>query len=241
MAGHPRRVGAASPGRTRIGDGGDGEGRKLDRKHSSFFDEVMKPKQAVSLSAAERSRLNEAFMSVVPEGKSVLSSVSELKQLLEVLHQPALEDNKLERMMNEADANTDGVIDFDEMVRYLESEKREFELGAAPNRDLLDTFVAWGGNKDRTGNIDATQLFQNLRQVIKDFELDFDLAGYQETCCGDDGGDGVPIDYAQFEKVFGDLLTSRHFQQPEFQTLWDGPGTAPTRRPTDVHHFTKTL
>lgn len=206
------------------------------RKHSSFFVECMKPKEAVSLSAAERSRLYDAFQVVVPEGKAQVSNVAELKKLFVALHlrDESMTDEKLQEIFTAADADGDGNVEFDELVRYLESEKRAFEIGAAPNADLLDTFVAWGGNKDASGSIEAAPLFANLKQVMRDFELDFDM-----SCMMDDAAVGsTDIDFAQFEEVFGELLTNRHFQQPCFQSLFDGPGTAPARRPTDPLRFT---
>eukprot|EP00755_Sulcionema_specki_P004161 Sspe_Gene.29394::Locus_13922_Transcript_1_2_Confidence_0.667_Length_859::g.29394::m.29394 len=118
----------------------------LERRKSSFFYETMKPKSHIALTPQERAALSEAFEQVVGD-QAGITSVAELKHLLELLHQPEHTADELQAVFLQADENRDSRLTFDEFVKYLESEKCHFKMRTSPNLDVLNTFVAFGGNK----------------------------------------------------------------------------------------------
>lgn len=71
--------------------------------------------------------------------------------------------------------------------KTLESEKEE--------DDLVDAFVAMGGNPDKTGTVDAKSL---IRTVKNEFELTIDIERLIMEIDGDKSG---KIDYYEFKNL----------------------------------------
>ncbi len=81
-------------------------------------------------------------------------------------------DEDLFAMIAEVDANANGVVDFPEFVRVLEGHKARVEaLGS--ESDLVDAFVACGGNDDRSGLVERERL---VKIVKEDFGLAFNIS-----------------------------------------------------------------
>jgi calmodulin len=79
-----------------------------------------------------------------------------------------LSEETLFSMINEIDDSNQGKIEFYEFLRiyerYQESEEDE--------TDMIDAFVAMGGNPDKTGEVDTERLIEIIR---KKFEMTIDI------------------------------------------------------------------
>ena len=82
-------------------------------------------------------------------------STSDLKSALESLGE-RVSDTQVFRMIADADPNNMGQITFG-TFREIVAEKRENERGSS-DADLLDAYVAMGGDPDGGGCVDAALL-----------------------------------------------------------------------------------
>jgi hypothetical protein len=74
-------------------------------------------------------------------------------------------------MISEVDLNANGVVDYAEFVRVLENHKaRVAALGH--ESDLVDAFIACGGNADQSGVVERERLVKIIRE---DFGLAIDI------------------------------------------------------------------
>ncbi|EJK75621.1 hypothetical protein THAOC_02653 [Thalassiosira oceanica] len=77
-------------------------------------------------------------------------------QVLEAMGQAPTEDELFE-MISEVDDNMSGSIDFGEFLKVVESHKNRSE-NLDDENDLLDAFVAWRGNADKSGCVQVREL-----------------------------------------------------------------------------------
>lgn len=70
----------------------------------------------------------------------------------------------------QVDDDGSGSIEFPEFLKVIEAQK-EAATQQNDESDLIDAFVAMGGNIDKTGHVEA----EKLRRTIKAFELTVDI------------------------------------------------------------------
>ena len=96
-------------------------------------------------------------------------------------------------MISEADPNNTGELTFYQFKQIV-IEKRENERGSSDN-DLLDAYVAMGGDEDGGGCVDADKLIETIK---KEFEMTIDIeALIQEV---DEDGSGE-IEFDEFKEL----------------------------------------
>jgi len=74
-------------------------------------------------------------------------------------------------MISDVDDNMSGSIDFGEFLKVVESQKKRAENFDDEN-DMLDAFVACGGNPDKSGHVMRDTLVKIIKQ---DFGLTIDI------------------------------------------------------------------
>ena len=92
-----------------------------------------------------------------------------LKDALERVGEKVTEDETF-RMISIADPENSGRLQFSDF-KSLVLQKREDERGSS-EEDLLDAFVAMGGQPDGEGSIDADKLISTIK---KEFEMTIDI------------------------------------------------------------------
>jgi len=86
-------------------------------------------------------------------------------------------EEELFQMISEVDENMSGTIDFGEFLKVIEKQK-ERASKFDDESDMVDAFVACGGNPDRTGHVQR----DNLIKIIKnDFGLTIDIEDLIDT------------------------------------------------------------
>ena len=96
--------------------------------------------------------------------------VWELRQVLEAMGQKPTEE-ELFQMISEVDENMSGSIDFAEFLKVIENQKERAENFDDEN-DMIDAFVACGGEPDKGGHVRR----ETLVKIIKhDFGLTIDI------------------------------------------------------------------
>ena len=83
-------------------------------------------------------------------------------------HKPSEEE--LYKMMNEVDIEGKNEMSFDDFVKIIVKQKNIQE--EKEESDILDAFVALGGNPDRSGEIDVESV---KRIVLEEFQMIIDL------------------------------------------------------------------
>jgi Ca2+-binding EF-hand superfamily protein len=122
-------------------------------------------------------------------------SVNDLKKALEHAGEKVNED-WCYLMISKADPENKGFIQFNQFKDLIE-EKRDNEQGTS-EEDLLDAFVAMGGEPDGDGAINAEKLIQTIKH---EFEMTIDIEKLIEEI--DEDGSGQ-IEFDEFTA----LLTS---------------------------------
>jgi Ca2+-binding EF-hand superfamily protein len=80
-------------------------------------------------------------------------------------------EEELFQMISEVDENMSGAIEFSEFIRVIEKQK-EKAARFDDETDLIDAFVACGGNADKSGHVQR----DNLVKIIKvDFGLNIEI------------------------------------------------------------------
>jgi len=119
----------------------------------------------------------------------------ELRLALEALGQSPT-DEMLNSMMTELDSSQNGKLEFPEFLKALQLQKKN-ERKRDAEADLVDAFVAMGGNRDRTGFINA----ESLRKVIKDdFSLTIKIDELLDDLDTDDDGF---VNFEEFKTLLG--------------------------------------
>jgi calmodulin len=111
----------------------------------------------------------EAFL-LFDKDRSGSIDVWELKQVLNAMGQKPSEE-ELFQMISEIDENMTGSIDFSDFLKVLESQKCR-SISYDDESDMIDAFVACGGEPDKTGSVRSDTL---IRIIKSDFGLTIDI------------------------------------------------------------------
>jgi len=121
------------------------------------------------LSQEEIDGCKEAFNAFDKDGSHTID-VWELRQVLEAMGQKPTEE-ELFQMISEVDEDMSGSIDFAEFLKVIENQKERAE-NFDDESDMIDAFVACGGNVDKSGNVKRDTL---VRIIKMDFGLTIDI------------------------------------------------------------------
>ena len=117
----------------------------------------------------KRTGCRDAFLAF-DKDRSGTIDVWELRQVLEAMGQKPTEE-ELFQMISEVDENMSGSIDFAEFLKVIENQKERAENFDDEN-DMIDAFVACGGEPDKGGHVRR----ETLVKIIKhDFGLTIDI------------------------------------------------------------------
>jgi len=119
-------------------------------------------------------------------------STQDLKQALEHLGE-RVSDTAVFRMISDVDPNNSGALNFYQF-KTLVLEKRENERGSS-DADLLDAFVAMGGEQDGGGCVDAEKLIKTIK---KEFEMTIDIEALINEVDEDGSGE---IEFDEFKEL----------------------------------------
>jgi calmodulin len=97
-------------------------------------------------------------------------------------------------MINEIDDSNSGKIEFYEFLRIYE----KYQESEEDETDMIDAFVAMGGNADKTGEVDTEKLIEIIR---KKFEMTIDIERMIDEI--DDNQDGT-LQYDEFKQLLTD-------------------------------------
>jgi len=119
--------------------------------------------------------------------------VWELKAVLEGMGQKPTEE-ELFQMISEVDADMSGSIDFSEFLTLVDNQKKKSSKNSG-ERDMIDAFIACGGNPDTTGHVKR----ERLVQIIKvDFGLKINIEEIIDKIDTDGSGE---IEYEEFKNL----------------------------------------
>jgi len=119
-------------------------------------------------------------------------ATQDLKQALETLEE-RVTDTQVFRMISDVDPNNSGVLHFNQFKEIVLF-KRENERGTS-DADLLDAYVAMGGDEDGGGCVDADML---IRTIKEQFEMTIDIEALIKEV--DDDGSGE-IEFDEFKEL----------------------------------------
>ena len=121
---------------------------------------------------------------------SHIIEINEQKFALEEMgHKPSEEE--LYKMMNEVDIEGKNEMSFDHFVKIIVKQKNIKE--EKEEQDILDAFVAQGGNYDKSGELDVDQV---KKIILEEFQMTIDLNKLQMEI--DSDGNNT-IDYNEFK------------------------------------------
>ena len=109
-------------------------------------------------------------------------SVNDLKKALDLVGEK-VSDDMCYKMISQADPSNTGFIAFAQFKQLI-MDKREEERGSS-TEDLLDAFVAMGGEADGDGAINAEKLIQTIKH---EFEMTIDIEKLIEEIDEDGSG-----------------------------------------------------
>ena len=115
--------------------------------------------------------------------------------------------NVFHKMVSEI-KNTERILFADFLKIYMQRKNEISKFNDGPEMDVLDAFVAQGGNEDGGGNIDADKLIDIIK---KQFEMTIDIEGQIKMIDEDGSGE---IEYGEFQQ----LLENEH-DNPEIATF----------------------
>ena len=115
----------------------------------------------------------------------------ELTAVLQVIdNSKNISEDDLLSLINTVDEDGTGTIDMDEFIELVDKRKNAANPDA-DDQDTVDTFVALGGNPDKSGEVNT----ERLRKVFKDFKLSVDIDALISSIDTDSSG---YIDYEEF-------------------------------------------
>jgi len=117
---------------------------------------------------------------------------ADIKAALERLGQ-CISENDCFRMISQSDPENTGYIQFSDFKNFI-SEKKEQEKGTS-DEDLLDAFVAMGGEPDGEGFIDADKLIDTIKN---EFEMTIDIENLILKIDEDGSGE---IEFDEFKEL----------------------------------------
>jgi calmodulin len=119
--------------------------------------------------------------------------VWELRQVLEAMGQKPTEE-ELFQMISEVDEDMSGSIDFAEFLKVIENQKERAE-NFDNESDMIDAFVACGGNPDKSGCVVSSTLVKIIKQ---DFGLTIDI---EELIAEVDRDQSGQIEFIEFKTL----------------------------------------
>lgn len=111
--------------------------------------------------------------------------------------------HKVHKLISEIDDGNVGRIKFKEFLQLFA--KLKYAGLQDDDQDMIDAFVALGGEEDTSGHVNADEL---IRIIKKEFELTIDIEGLIKEVDAD--GSGV-IEFGEFK----DLLKTNYLQDDE--------------------------
>ena len=141
--------------------------------------------------AEENNQIWQCFMQFDHEQQGAMGTC-DLKQALEHLGE-RVSDDSVFRMISEVDPNNSGGLSFYQF-KGLVQEKRENERGSS-DADLLDAFVAMGGEQDGGGCVDADKL---ISTILNEFEMTIDIVKLISEVDEDGSGE---IEFDEFKEL----------------------------------------
>ena len=121
------------------------------------------------LSQEEIDGCREAFLAF-DKDRSGTIDIWELRQVLEAMGQSPTEE-ELFQMISEVDENMSGAIDFSEFLKVIENQKERAE-NFDDESDMIDAYVACGGQADKGGHVARETLIRIIKQ---DFGLPINI------------------------------------------------------------------
>ena len=128
-----------------------------------------------------------------------------LQEALLDLGETEVSDSDIYRKIADHDPENSGDISFSGFKQIVK-EIREQEGGASSENDLLDAYVAMGGDKDGGGAIDSNMLVRTIRD---EFEMTIDIEALIAEADEDGSGE---IEFDEFR----DMLQGRVSQMMPF-------------------------
>jgi Ca2+-binding EF-hand superfamily protein len=142
------------------------------------------------LSQEEIDGCREAFLAFDKDRCGTID-VWELRQVLEAMGQKPTEE-ELFQMISEVDENMTGNIDFAEFLTVIENQKERAE-NFDDESDMIDAFVACGGDPDKGGHVTRATL---IKIVKHDFGLTIDIEDLINKVDSDGSGE---IEFEEFK------------------------------------------
>lgn len=155
------------------------------------FQEEMTQDQKEEAEREETSQIWQCFNQFDHEQQGLMQT-SELKGALEHLGEK-VSDTQVFRMISDVDPNNSGGLNF-YSFKNIVVEKRESEQGTS-DADLLDAYVAMGGDADGGGCVDAETLIKTIKE---EFEMTIDIEALIREV--DDDGSGE-IEFEEFREL----------------------------------------
>ena len=142
----------------------------------------------LGLTPFEEEKCTQAFKAFDKDGSEDIDA-DELRTVLRMMG-IVVNEAKLQRMMTEANPENPTTINKDQFKRVI-GKQRKFQ-NKSNEEDTLDAYVALGGQKDRSGHIDAKQLVDIIKTQ---FEMTIDIEGLIAEVDEDKSG---MIEYDEF-------------------------------------------
>ena len=125
----------------------DNEGQEIQKDEKELAKEI-------------EDKIWEAFMAFDREGTGCISS-AEVKFVLEMIG-TKLQEEEVYKMISDIDPNNTGQIPYSAFKPYV-LEREIARIKGSDEQELLDAFVAMGGNLDGDGCVDAKKLIHTIK------------------------------------------------------------------------------
>ena len=158
--------------------------------HSIFY--TTTNNNIMPLTQDEIDGCRDAFLAF-DKDRSGTIDVWELRQVLEAMGQKPTEE-ELFQMISEVDDNMSGSIDFGEFLKVIETQK-ERAAQFDDESDLIDAYVACGGNPDKSGCVSADMFIKIIKH---DFGLTIDIEELIRAIDTDGSGE---IEFEEFKTL----------------------------------------
>ena len=114
------------------------------------------------LSKEVEERCQQAFLAFDKEGNGYIKP-EEVKGVLEIMNIKFEEEDDMFRMISDLDPENTGQINYAEFkMRILDGELKK--LRGSDSSELLDAFIALGGDADGGGCVDASKLIFTIKE-----------------------------------------------------------------------------
>ena len=153
--------------------------------------EEMTEEEKEEAAREESNNIWQCFMQFDHDQQDTMST-QDLKQALETLGE-RVSDTQVFRMISDADPNNQGCLNFNQFKEMVLL-KRENERGSS-DADLLDAYVAMGGDEDGGGCVDADMLIKTIKEQ---FEMTIDIEALIKEVDEDGSGE---IEFDEFKEL----------------------------------------